>query len=953
MKKIISLLVVATMLMSLFVVAPVSAATTGTVTTASTASINFGRASAIDVSGVSTYTIDVYIEDLDWLGDGAYLDAADFIIQTEGIEINSLVAPNTATQDLTCVVGSVTDIDGGRQIKVATSAGALYEGMEETRRAATDGLMFTITYSKLSSNTGSTGVFKMGAGGLGQDTISGYKVDMSTVCDPCTVTFEKAAAPTYDVPVYTAEELGGVGSTPIATLTDKETVTETEANATLPASVTGHTFSKWVYGASYEAATDASFPLTLVEGSSLYAVYTANSYPVTWSTPVGGTIAVTAGGSSITSGDSVKYGTEVVVTLTPNTDEYYSGGALTVNGSASATTFTMPAQAVALAATFTAPGAASVTIYEAGTQTVLYSNTNFTSGDKFTLAENLVTVPAYKVFAGYTLDNDDVTGEEISVVGDVVVYASFDWEEYTITFNADGATSGVPSAITATYEDTRASVYADNNIADAEPVAAGKTFVGWTETQGGTSEFLWNSTKITGNISLFPIWYTLETGSGIKNVTIAGLAATASGSDYSAKVPASATTANVIINLADNAQKATITIDGEDVAAGTATALALQDGENVFAVVVTAEDGSTSEYTITITKAEATESLQIEVGNTTVSPAYAGEVATIPVKVGGASVATNFWATAVDFTYDSEIFTFDAENDILWNDEIAYEYQICNTIDNGDGTTTVIFAVALEDYTEIAATDWLVLADLKFTLAEDQDSNTYSDIFINEESDYTPDPETDAVLYGNLAEDPYGRVTFLINNPAITEVVINSKEDGTGVAGGIEVTRETAYITSVKAVKDPNATTPEYYDLENDNVELTYQWTRDGVDIDGATGTSYVLTDDDVQAKIAVKVTIKDLDADKEGTSTVTVFDTVYHRGDANLTYKLDLSDAAYVNALINETKAVTNADVLHLYDAHVDDPFMDGARDAQDVTSLLQLRAKVITHEEFDVLGN
>ena len=84
---------------------------------------------------------------------------------------------------------------------------------------------------------------------------------------------------------------------------------------------------------------------------------TASAGTVTFTQSTGGTIAVTAGGSSISSGDSVTNGTEVTLTATP--DANYSFALWTVNGAtvssstSNPATFTMGADDVTVSATFT------------------------------------------------------------------------------------------------------------------------------------------------------------------------------------------------------------------------------------------------------------------------------------------------------------------------------------------------------------------------------------------------------------------------------------------------------------------------------------------------------------------------------------------------------------------------------------------------------------------------
>jgi uncharacterized repeat protein (TIGR02543 family) len=114
------------------------------------------------------------------------------------------------------------------------------------------------------------------------------------------------------------------------------------------------------------------------------------------------------------------------------------------------------------------------------------------------------------IFAGWNESASGGTiysiGASITVTGDMVFYAQWldgSTPQYTVTFNANGATSGASPASQTVYSGISITVPAQGTLA-----YSGKTFGGWnTQSNGGGTNYAVGATfTVTGNVTLYAKW---------------------------------------------------------------------------------------------------------------------------------------------------------------------------------------------------------------------------------------------------------------------------------------------------------------------------------------------------------------------------------------------------------------------------------------------------------------
>ena len=174
---------------------------------------------------------------------------------------------------------------------------------------------------------------------------------------------------------------------------------------TVPAEANGYNLAWYWYNSS-------SFWSAVIDN---VCVTTASSYTLSWSTPTGGTISVTQGGSSVSSG-SVVSGT-VNITATPSSGYVFSGwsvtgGATLGSSSTASTTLTMGAANATLTATFTRTYTLSWSNPTGGTISVTQGGNSVSSGSSFIAGTslNITATPASGyIFNGWTFSGTGAT----------------------------------------------------------------------------------------------------------------------------------------------------------------------------------------------------------------------------------------------------------------------------------------------------------------------------------------------------------------------------------------------------------------------------------------------------------------------------------------------------------------------------------------------------------------
>ena len=285
-----------------------------------------------------------------------------------------------------------------------------------------------------------------------------------------------------------------------------------DANGNLVAGVTGYTNAdgKWIRNA---------------DETTLYAQWIyAGTKRVTISPYTGGTVTVSwnAGANLFTSGyQDIAEETVLTITAVPTTPGY-TLTSLTVGGNAftSGDTHTLT-EDVTVTAVFT-PVAYSITYENMEGATNHKDNV-----DSYTIeaAEDVLLNDASKTgyhFDGWFTDNgtweNQIMWIDKGSTGNVVVYAKWTANEYTVTLNKQGGTGGGSATITATFDSEMPTL-------SYKPGKSGYTFQGYYgETNGGgtqyyyadkTSAHVWD--QATNEASIYAYWTPNQTTITLNN----------------------------------------------------------------------------------------------------------------------------------------------------------------------------------------------------------------------------------------------------------------------------------------------------------------------------------------------------------------------------------------------------------------------------------------------------
>jgi uncharacterized repeat protein (TIGR02543 family) len=208
---------------------------------------------------------------------------------------------------------------------------------------------------------------------------------------------------------------------------------------------------------------------------------------------------------------------------------------------------------------------------------------------------------------------------------------------HTVTFNADG---GRPATSTAqTYGGTV-------SLPTTAPVKTGYTFAGWyTAVNGGGTEFT-ASTPVAAGITVYARWLSVNANLAAISVDAGLLDQTFSPATttYTITVPNTTSSITVTAIVADTG-KASIAQSP----AGNPVALA--SGTNTIRVRVTAENGATKDYRITVTRTPLSANADLsslEVNTGTLSPVFSAATTAYTVLVPGGITSIIVTAAAAD-----------------------------------------------------------------------------------------------------------------------------------------------------------------------------------------------------------------------------------------------------------------------------------------------------------------
>ena len=311
---------------------------------------------------------------------------------------------------------------------------------------------------------------------------------------PYTVTFDSQGGTPTSTPITGIAEGGTVGTLPDAPV------------------LTGSTFNGWLNAITGGTAFTATTPVTA--DITVYAQWTVDTYAVTLGTitKVGGddestiTIATSPAiaGATVTLTVVPKAGMQLVPGTLVATDT--NGGVATLAGTGPGYTFTMPAYAVAVTATFEEiPGyAVTFTVTDGtapivGAQVTINGTPVTTDGSGAAIFSNLTDgTYAYSVTAtGYADGAGSVTVAGGAIAVPVIMTATIAPTTYTVTFDSQ---SGTPTPAPITGIASGATV-----TLPAAPTLAGSTFNGWFDAITGGTAFT-ATTPVTADITVYAQW---------------------------------------------------------------------------------------------------------------------------------------------------------------------------------------------------------------------------------------------------------------------------------------------------------------------------------------------------------------------------------------------------------------------------------------------------------------
>jgi uncharacterized repeat protein (TIGR02543 family) len=322
---------------------------------------------------------------------------------------------------------------------------------------------------------------------------------------------------------------------------------------------TGHTVTGWATADGGAQAYALGGTFTTDSATTLYPVWTADTYTVTYDangatgTPQRASDSFTYGGSAITLplvGSMVKAGFT------------FDGWSATVNGAK-------------ISGTYTPTG--SVTLYArwiAGSYTLVYEyngadGANSTVSDSFTTGATAVTLPVptktgYNFAGWYRLSNlsGSAIGSTYSPTSNQTIYAKWAAIAYSVVYNADIVVGGITYSPNSGTVPTDADTY---NIGQNAPVKTnsgnlvrtGYTFGGWVTNLDGTGTALNSGQTVTigsSNVQLYPKWnpvtYTITYNKNGSTGSLARSSDTYTTGDPSLTLPGAGTMTKIGYNFA-------------------------------------------------------------------------------------------------------------------------------------------------------------------------------------------------------------------------------------------------------------------------------------------------------------------------------------------------------------------------------------------------------------------
>jgi uncharacterized protein (TIGR02145 family)/uncharacterized repeat protein (TIGR02543 family) len=133
------------------------------------------------------------------------------------------------------------------------------------------------------------------------------------------------------------------------------------------------------------------------------------------------------------------------------------------------------------------------------------------SGSAVTLSDQGTLVRTGYNFSGWNTSSngtgtDYAVGTSYTVTGNVTLYAKWTIKKYTVTYNGNGTTTGVPSANSDIDSGSSVTLPGVGSMA-----RTGYNFGGWNTSSDGTGTNYTTSYKVTGNVTLYAKWVAYPT----------------------------------------------------------------------------------------------------------------------------------------------------------------------------------------------------------------------------------------------------------------------------------------------------------------------------------------------------------------------------------------------------------------------------------------------------------
>lgn len=248
-----------------------------------------------------------------------------------------------------------------------------------------------------------------------------------------------------------------------------------------------------------------------VATTTIHIIVTANSYTISFNAN---------GGSGAPSSQTKYYGTDIVLSSITPTRSGYTFLGWSTNSSATSATY-QPGS------TYTSNTSATLyAVWKANTYTITYNangGTGAPSAQTKNAGETITLTSQIPIRTGYNFlawcDNSEVTGENYiecitgtregsiflsgeyySTDKNITLYAVWEKQSYSISYNANGG-SGAPSSQTKYYGTNIA-------LSSTVPTRTGYTFLGWATSSYATSAAYEPGETYTGNssITLYAVW---------------------------------------------------------------------------------------------------------------------------------------------------------------------------------------------------------------------------------------------------------------------------------------------------------------------------------------------------------------------------------------------------------------------------------------------------------------